>query len=247
MSTWEKLSTIYQQRGTGYVVLIDPDKQPLQESVALAVKAEQESADVIFIGGSLLSTPIFDELVSQIKENVTIPVIIFPGSVQQISRFADAILFMSLISGRNPDLLIGQHVMAAPIVKMLQIEAIPMGYMLIESGRVTSAEFMSNTKPIPRDKPDIAVAHALAAEYLGMKMIYLEAGSGAHHPVPDKMIYAIAKKCRLPIIVGGGIKTPEIARQKAEAGASFVVTGNILEENSDKGTISQFAHAIHRS
>ncbi len=246
MSTWEKLSTIYQQRGAGYVVLIDPDKQSLEESVSLAARAEQEGADVIFIGGSLLSTPIFDELVKQIKEHVTIPVIIFPGGVQQISRHADAILFMSVISGRNPDLLIGQHVMAAPIVKMLNVEAISMGYMLIESGRVTSAEYMSNTKPIPRDKADIAVAHALAAQYLGMKMIYLEAGSGAMNPVPDEMIYSISKICSLPIIVGGGIKTPEIAWKKVEAGASFVVTGNILEQNSDKGTISEFARAIHQ-
>lgn len=245
MSTWKKLSTIYQQRGAGYVVLIDPDKQPLPESVALAARAEAEGADTIFIGGSLLSTPIFDELVKQIKNAVTIPVIIFPGGVQQISRYADAILFMSVISGRNADLLIGQHVMAAPIVKMLNIEAISMGYMLIESGRVTSAEFMSNTKPIPRDKPDIAVAHALAAEYLGMKMIYLEAGSGALHPVPDEMIYSISKMSSLPIIVGGGIKTPEIARQKVAAGASFIVTGNILEQNLGEGTIEKFAKAIH--
>ncbi|MFZ5518149.1 MAG: geranylgeranylglyceryl/heptaprenylglyceryl phosphate synthase [Candidatus Zhuqueibacterota bacterium] len=246
MSTWEKLLAIQKQWGTGYVVLIDPDKQPLEHSVKLALRAEQEGADVIFIGGSLLSTPIFDELVKQIKESVKLPVIIFPGGVQQISRHADAILFMSVISGRNPDLLIGQHVMAAPIIRMLKIEAISMGYMLIESGRVTSAEFMSNTKPIPRDKADIALAHALAAEYLGMKLIYLEAGSGALEPVPDEMISAIAKTCRLPIIVGGGIRTPEIARQKADAGASFIVIGNVLETNSERGAISQFSHAIHR-
>jgi len=246
MTTWEKLLAIQKQWGTGYVVLIDPDKQPLENSVKLALRAEQEGADVIFIGGSLLSTPIFDELVKQTKDHVKLPVIIFPGGVQQISKHADAILFMSVISGRNPDLLIGQHVMASPIVRMLKLEALSMGYMLIESGRVTSAEFMSNTKPIPRDKVDIAVAHALAAEYLGMKLIYLEAGSGALQPVPDEMISAIARTCHLPIIVGGGIKTPEIARQKAEAGASFIVIGNVLETNSERGAISQFARAIHR-
>ncbi len=246
MQTWQKLLDIRKQRGAGYIVLIDPDKLSLEDSSKLAIQAEQEQADVIFIGGSLLSTPIFDELVKQIKAAVTIPVIIFPGGVQQISRHADAILFMSVISGRNPDLLIGQHVMGAPIVKMLNLEAISMGYMLIESGRVTSAEFMSNTKPIPRDKPDIAVAHALAAEYLGMKLIYLEAGSGALHPVPDEMIQAIARMCSLPIIVGGGIRTPAIAKQKVAAGAAFIVTGNVLEDKKKDGLIQDFANAIHK-
>lgn len=247
MQTWQKLLDIRKNRGAGYIVLIDPDKLSLEKSIELAAQAEKEDADVIFIGGSLLSTPIFDELVKQIKQVVKIPVIIFPGGVQQISRHADAILFMSVISGRNPDLLIGQHVMGAPIVKMLNLEAIPMGYMLIESGKVTSAEFMSNTKPIPRDKPDIAVAHALAAEYLGMKLIYLEAGSGALYPVPDEMIQAIARMCSLPIIVGGGIRMPDMAKQKVAAGAAFIVTGNVLEDKKMDGLIRDFANAIHKS
>lgn len=246
MKIYTRLLEIRKQRGAGYIVLIDPDKLSLEENVKLAAQAEQEDADVIFIGGSLLSTPIFNELVKQIKNAVQIPVVIFPGGVQQISRHADAILFMSVISGRNPDLLIGQHVMGAPIVKMFKLEAIPTGYMIIESGKMTSAEFMSNTKPVPRDKPDIAVAHALAAEYLGMKLIYLEAGSGALHPVPDEMIQAVARMCSLPIIVGGGIKTPDIAKEKVTAGAAFIVTGNVLEKNNEKGAIKGFAQAIHQ-
>lgn len=246
MQTYTKLLEIREKRGAGYIVLIDPDKLSLKDSIELAIRAEQEDADVIFIGGSLLSTPIFDELVKQIKAVVKIPVIIFPGGVQQISRYADAILFMSVISGRNPDLLIGQHVMGAPIVKMLNLEAIATGYMLIESGKVTSAEFMSNTKPIPRDKAQIAVAHALAAEYLGMKLIYLEAGSGALHPVPDEMIQAVARNAALPIIVGGGIRTPDVAKQKVAAGASFIVTGNVLEKSKRNGLIREFANAIHK-
>jgi len=246
MQTYTKLLEIREKRGAGYIVLIDPDKLSLNDSIELAIRAEQEDADVIFIGGSLLSTPIFDELVKQIKAVVTIPVIIFPGGVQQISRYADAILFMSVISGRNPDLLIGQHVMGAPIVKMLSLEAIATGYMLIESGKMTSAEFMSNTKPIPRDKAQIAVAHALAAEYLGMKLIYLEAGSGALHPVPDEMIQAVARNAALPIIVGGGIRTPDVAKQKVAAGASFIVTGNVLEKSKRNGLIREFANAIHK-
>ncbi len=245
MQIYTRLLEIRKQRGAGYIVLIDPDKLSLKENVKLAAQSDKEDADVIFIGGSLLSTPIFDEFVKQIKKVVKIPVIIFPGGVQQISRHADAILFMSVISGRNPDLLIGQHVMGAPIIKMLNLEAIPTGYMLIESGKVTSAEFMSNTKPIPRDKPDIAIAHALAAEYLGMKLIYLEAGSGALHPVPDEIIQAVARMSSLPIIVGGGIKTPDVAKQKVAAGATFIVTGNILEKKNEKGTIQIFAQAIH--
>ncbi len=246
MQIYTRLLEVRKQRGAGYIVLIDPDKLSLEKNIKLAVQAEKEDADCIFIGGSLLSTPIFDEVVKQIKNAVKIPVIIFPGGVQQISRHADAILFMSVISGRNPDLLIGQHVMGAPIVKMLNLEAIPTGYMLIESGKVTSAEFMSNTRPIPRDKPDIAMAHALAAEYLGMKLIYLEAGSGALHPVPDEMIQAVARMCSLPIIVGGGIRTPDVAKQKVAAGAGFIVIGNVLENNNEKGTIQGFAQAIHQ-
>lgn len=245
MKTWQRLLSIREKRGAGYFILIDPDKQSLADSIQMAKQAEQEDADGIFIGGSLLSTPIFDELIKQIKAHVQIPVIIFPGGVQQVSQYADAILFMSLISGRNADMLIGQQVMAAPIVKMINLETIATGYMLIESGKVTSAEFMSNTRPIPRDKTDIAVAHALAAECLGMKVVYLEAGSGADHPVPDKMIHAIAGMCNLPLIVGGGIISPEVARQKVEAGASFIVTGNIFEKENKSGKIGKFARAIH--
>ncbi len=246
MTTWERLLAIKQERGAGYFVLIDPDKQPLEASVKLALAAEKEEVDGIFIGGSLLSTPIFDELIKRLKAALRIPVIIFPGGVQQVSPFADAILFMSVISGRNADLLIGQQVMAAPIVKNIGLEAIATGYMLIESGRVTSAEFMSNTRPIPRDKTDIAVAHGLAAEFLGLKILYLEAGSGALYPVPDEMIAALAKLCTLPLIVGGGITSPEIAHQKVKAGASFIVTGNVLEKEPTSGIMAKFAQAVHQ-
>lgn len=245
MTTWEKLLDISEKRGAGYFVLIDPDKQPLEKSVEFAVQAEQEDVDAILVGGSLLNTLIFDDLIKQMKQHIQIPVIIFPGGVQQVSRFADAILFMSLISGRNADSLISQQVIAAPIVKSIALETIATGYMLIESGNVSSAEFMSNTRPIPRDKVDIAVAHALAAEYLGKNIVYLEAGSGALNPVPDKMIAAVSNMCNLPVIVGGGITTSELARQKVEAGASFIVTGNVLENDNKDGKMAKFAEAIH--
>jgi len=245
MICYQKLLNVIEEKGAGYIVLIDPDKQSIERSIKIAQIAQQEGADILFIGGSLLFFSNFDEFVKQIKANVSIPVILFPGNAQQISRYADAILFMSIISGRNPDALIGQQVIGAPIIKMFNLEAISTAYILIESGKTTSAEFMSNTRPIPCDKIDIAVAHALAAEYLGMKLIYLEAGSGALNPIPDEMIAAIKQNVSLPIIVGGGVTSPEIACQKVKAGASFIVTGNVLEQNFEYGKISEFARVIH--
>jgi len=246
MSVFEKLLQIKEDKGAVYIVLIDPDKQSIEKSVQLARCAQEEQVDAIFIGGSLLFFTVFDDLIRQIKSAVTIPVIIFPGGAMQISKHASAILFMSIISGRNPETLIGQQVLGAPIIKLLGLEAISTAYMIIESGKMTSTEFMSNTRPIPYDKKDIAVAHALAAQYLGMKLIYLEAGSGAIHPVPDEMITAVTKNVLLPVIVGGGITTPELAEQKVKAGASFIVTGNVLEKDLKPGRMAEFALAIHR-
>ncbi|MBN2008679.1 geranylgeranylglyceryl/heptaprenylglyceryl phosphate synthase [candidate division KSB1 bacterium] len=245
MTTFERLLDIKAKRGAGYIVLIDPDKQKIEKSIEIAQQAETEGVDAIFIGGSLLFYSTFEEFVEQIKTHVSIPVILFPGSTQQISRHADAILFLSVLSGRNPETLIGQQVKGAPLIKMYNLEAISTAYMLVESGVVTSAEFMSNTRPLPREKNDIAVAHALAAEYLGMKLIYLEAGSGAKYPVPDEMIDAVSRYAAPPLIVGGGIRTPEIAAQKVKAGASFIVTGNVLENAVKPGHIAEFADAIH--
>jgi len=181
--------------------------------------------------------------VKEIKAHVKVPVTIFPGNANQVSRHADAILFLSLISGRNPHLLIGEQVKAAPAIKEFGLEPIPTGYMLIESGAPTSVQFMSDTQPIPRNKPDIAKAHALAAEYLGMKMVFLEAGSGAENPVPDNIVRQVKDFISIPIIVGGGIKDPNIARNKVKSGASFVVIGNFLEE--DDSLVREFADAIH--
>ena len=246
MTTYERLLQVKEEKGAGYIVLLDPDKQPIEKSIEISKQAEAEGADAIFIGGSLLFFTTFDEFVGKIKKSVDIPVILFPGSATQISKHADAILFMSIISGRNPDALIGQQVQGAPVIKMLNLEPISTGYMLIDSGKTTSAEFMSNTRPIPREKVDIAVAHALAGEFLGMKLIYLEAGSGAVHPVPTEMIGAISKYSSVPLIVGGGIRSPEIARQKVKAGASFIVTGNVLEKGLESGNIAAFSKAIHR-
>jgi phosphoglycerol geranylgeranyltransferase len=246
MDTYKKLLALRKQRGAGYLVLIDPDKQPLEEVVSFAKYCEDNGADGFLIGGSLLFSNHFDELIHDVKQAVSIPVILFPGNGQQLSPHADAILFLSLISGRNAHYLIGEQVLSAPKIKALNLEPISTGYILVESGKTTAAEFMSHTKPIPAEKPEIAVAHALAAEYLGMKFVYLEAGSGAERSVPEAMVHAVSHAVSIPIIVGGGIRSPEEARGKVKAGASFIVTGNVLEKKKNTHLIKDFAKAIHQ-
>lgn len=245
MTTFERLLKIKSERGAGYLVLIDPDKIGKEDLPAFVRNATEAGVDGLLVGGSLMLSNHFDEEIQIIKRNTTVPVVIFPGSPQQISASADALLFLVLISGRNPEYLIGNQVIAAPIIKRIGLEAVSTGYMLIEAGKTTSVEFMSNTKPIPRNKPEIALAHALAAECIGMKCVYLDAGSGADVSVPEEMIQAIAKRSSLPIIVGGGIRTPEEARKKVQAGASFVVTGTVTEEQSGRNLLRDFAAAIH--
>jgi len=245
LTTLERILKIKETKGAGYFVLIDPDKWQPDELVKLAVQASEDGADAILVGGSLVLSASFDELVKKIKHQIEVPLIIFPGSQTQVSKYADAIFFLSLISGRNPTYLIGEQVRAAPAIKAHRIEAISVGYMLIESGSTTSAEFMSNTQPIPRDKPDIAKATAMAAEFMGMKLVYLEAGSGAQRSVSNELISGVKEYVSIPLIVGGGIRTPEEARQKVAAGASFVVTGNVLEKKGNNGLIKEFAEAVH--
>ena len=245
MKVFEKLLAIKKKKGAGYLVLIDPDKQDVDYAVKLAQTCETAGVDALLVGGSLLLANVFDETVQGIKKNCSLPVILFPGSTKQISRFADAILFLSLISGRNPESLISGQVVAAPIIRSVNLEPISTGYMFIESGTVTSALFMSDTRPIPREKPDIAAAHALAAQYMGMQCVYLEAGSGAKYSVPNNVVGAVAKYSDLPVICGGGIRTPDEAREKVLSGASFIVTGTIIERDSNPALIKAFADAIH--
>jgi len=245
MNTFERLLQVKRERGAGYLVLIDPDNIDPKKLPEFIRASSHSGVDAFLVGGSLMLSDEFDRTLKVIKEHTTAPVVIFPGSLFQISSIADAILYILLISGRNPDNLIGNHVIASPIIKRMGLETISTGYMLIEGGNVTSAEFMSNTKPIPREKPDIAAAHALAAEMIGMKMIYLEAGSGAKLSVPEEMIKKVSRYCSLPLIVGGGIRTPEEARKKVAAGASFVVTGTVIEEHAESSLIKEFASAIH--
>ncbi len=245
MSVYQKLLDIRSRKGSGYFVLIDPDKKSESETLTMVEKCVESNVDAILIGSSILLASRFTSTIQAIKKNFDIPVIIFPGSAVQLSEHADAVLFLSLISGRNPEFLIGTQVLGAPIIRRMGLETISTGYMLIESGKTTAAEFMSNTKPIPRDKADIAVAHAVAGEMLGMKLIYLEAGSGAINPVPDAMIESVSGYINVPVIAGGGIRTPDEARKKVEAGASFIVTGNVLEKSDNLRLISEFSDAIH--
>jgi phosphoglycerol geranylgeranyltransferase len=245
MTAYERLLKVRKERGAGYFVLLDPDKNSRETLPSFIREATEAGVDGFLVGGSLMLSNDFEDHLKTIKQNTSVPVIIFPGSIMQVSSVADAILFLVLISGRNPDYLIGNQVLAAPIVRRSGLEALSTGYMLIEAGNTTSAEFMSNTKPIPRDKPDIALAHALAAEVIGMKLLYLDAGSGARDSVSEDMLRIIAQHCSLPMIVGGGIRTPDEARKKVEAGASFVVTGTVTEENNHHSFIREFAKAVH--
>jgi phosphoglycerol geranylgeranyltransferase len=245
MTLHQKLLDIVRTRGAGYLVLLDPDKQSPEALAAFAKTCEAQDADGILVGGSLLFDDRFDRAVEAVKKAVRIPVVLFPGNGRQLSRHADAVLFMSLISGRNPHFLIGEQVTSAPIVRALGLEPVSMAYLLVESGETTAAEFMSGTRPLPRTKPEIAAAHALAAEYLGMKLVYLEAGSGAKQSVPEVLIAAVRKTVSIPVIVGGGIRTPEDAAAKVKAGASFVVTGNALENAGEADLIRKLADAVH--
>ena len=245
VTIYQKLKEIIKTKGAGFFVLIDPDRLDIKKVRQLGLKAQEAGADGFLIGSSLLLSNRFDEAVKTLKQAVSLPVIIFPGNAYQVSQYADAILFLSLISGRNPQLLIGEQVKASPLIKEFGLEPIPTGYLIIESGRRTAVQFMSDTQPIPKDKPDIACAHALAAQYLGMKFVFLEAGSGAENPVPDEIVKNVKEFVSIPIIVGGGVKTPEQAFSKVKNGASFVVIGNALEKSQDDDILKEFAQAIH--
>lgn len=244
-STYKSLLDTVEQKGAAFLILIDPDKVNEESYPKFIRHCEQSGVDGFLIGGSLMTNGDLNKSINLIKRNSEFPVIIFPGSVHQVDGDADAILFLSLISGRNSEHLIGSHVIAAPMLKKANLEPISTGYMLIESGRQTTAEYISGSKPIPRNKPEIAAATALAGEYLGMKLIYLEAGSGAELSVPDEMVGLVSKTIKTPIIVGGGIKDPAAAKRKVQAGASIVITGNHFEDENNWELIAKFAEAIH--
>lgn len=239
------LNQVIEDRGAGYFVLIDPDTRNEKELREFVYKINKAGADGILVGGSLLLGSSFSKTVKLVKEASEVPVIIFPGSVKQLSPDADAILYISLISGRNPNYLFGEHVLAAPAIKKINLEPIPTGYMLFQCGRTTTAEYMSNTKPLPPHKPEIAAAHALAAQYMGMQYIYLEAGSGADHPIPVELVKIVSDYIDIPVITGGGIRRPEQAGERVKAGARFIVTGNLFDEDKNITLMQEFSNIIH--
>ncbi len=226
-----------------FAVLIDPDKvdaNSIEQLVGLATNAQ---VDYFFVGGSLVISNYLDDCIRQIKTSCTIPVILFPGAPTQVSRYADALLYLSLISGRNPELLIGQHVVSAPFIKQSGLEIISTGYMVIDGGSPTSVSYISNATPIPADKNEIAMCTAMAGEMLGMKLIYMDAGSGAKRPITESMIDKIAQNINVPLIIGGGITQPEKAYLNCKAGADIIVVGNAVEK--DPSLIKEMSDAIH--
>ena len=232
-------------RGGGFLLLLDPDRVPPDHYLALAESAAENGVDALLVGTSFSLKSNFLTGVRQIKKAASVPVIIFPGSFAQVTPDADAILFTSLLSGRNPNFLIEEQMKGAPLVKQCGLEAIPTGYLLIESGSLTSVQFISNTQPIPRAKNDIACAHALAAQYLGMKLVYLEAGSGADGAVPTAMVQAVAEYIEIPVMVGGGLRTPNDCADRMSMGASFLVVGTQFELEPDMGLLKEMTAATH--
>jgi len=226
-------------------VLIDPDKTDADQFSRLIRLAEKADVDYFFAGSSLLLNDGFDFCISFLKKHSAIPVVLFPGSRFQISKKADALLLLSLISGRNPELLIGQHVLAAPELKRSGLEIIPTGYILIDGGNLTSVNYISQTLPVPADKPDIAASTAMAGEMLGMKLIYLEAGSGAKKPVSEEIIAVVRESIHVPLVVGGGIRNAEKASRCCRAGADVIVIGNGFEEEPE--LIFEISDAVHEA
>jgi putative glycerol-1-phosphate prenyltransferase len=215
-------------------VLVDPDSVSSESVLVNTCKISQQArVDLILVGGSLITNGFFEQCVAIVKQHTTIPVLLFPGSIMQVSAQADGILLLSLISGRNPDLLIGKHVIAAPQIKQSGIEVIPTGYMLIDGGRITSVSYMSNTIPLPADKPAIAATTALAGEMLGLRCIYMDAGSGAENPIPADVIRAVKEQVNVPVFIGGGMRTTAQVRAACEAGADVIVVGNAFEKNPE--------------
>lgn len=231
MTILEQLQAKRANKQKSFAVLLDPDKLSLSAFQKIIRLGMECKVDYFFIGGSLLAGDDLHELVMEIKNSTSIPVVLFPGNNLQINPNADAILFLSLISGRNPEYLIGQQVVAAPILRNTRLEVMPTGYMLVDCGKQTTVSYISNTTPIPYDKPSVAACTAMAGEMLGLKLIFLDGGSGSQKPISRKMIATIRKVVEVPIIVGGGINSPGKAVDAWLSGADVVVIGNGIERD----------------
>jgi phosphoglycerol geranylgeranyltransferase len=232
-----------EQGHKSFAVLVDPDKVNAAKIEQLVTLATTSKVDYFLVGGSLLISNHLDECIQQFKALTDIPVILFPGSPSQVSKYADALLYLSLISGRNPELLIGQHVVSAPFVKNSGLEIMPTGYMVIDGGAPTTVSYISNATPIPSDKNEIALCTAMAGEMLGMKLIYMDSGSGAKRPITESMIEMVSSHIEAPLIIGGGITDPEKAYRNCKSGADVIVVGNAIEK--DANLIKEMADAVH--
>lgn len=233
------------KNGAAMFLLIDPDSITAEYLNEIITEANKSDIDAFLIGGSILVGEQLKSYIDLIKSNSTIPVILFPGDINQIIPEADAVLFISLISGRNPENLIGKHVAAAPIIKNYKIEPLSTGYILIDSGKPTTAQYMSGTFPIPSNKPEIATATALAGQYIGMKFIYLEGGSGAENSVPSEMIKMVSNSVSVPVIVGGGIKSIQDIKEKTDSGGKIIVVGNFFENKENLYLLNEFVRTVH--
>jgi phosphoglycerol geranylgeranyltransferase len=243
LNVYQSLVEKKQKGQKSFVVLIDPDKITSSTLSSLVSQANSAGVDYFFVGGSLVVSDHLDDCIQQIKQESTIPVILFPGSPSQVSRHADALLYLSLISGRNPELLIGQHVISAPFVKKSGLEIISTGYMVIDGGAPTTVSYISGAAPIPADKADIALCTAMAGEMLGKKLIYMDAGSGAKKPITEEMIALVAKNIDVPLVIGGGIRDAEKAYRNCKAGADVIVVGNAIEK--EPSLLEEIASAVH--
>ena len=243
MNVYQSLLDKKKNGQKSFAILIDPDKITIASLTSLIDLALAAKADYFLVGGSLVVSDNLDACILAIKENCSIPIILFPGSPSQISKHADALLYLSLISGRNADLLIGQHVISAPFIKKSGLEIISTGYMVIDGGAPTTVSYISNATPIPADKADIALCTAMAGEMLGKKIIYMDAGSGARKPIAEEMIALVAANIEIPLVVGGGIRDAEKAYLNCKAGADVIVIGNAIEK--DPSLIKEMAADIH--
>ncbi len=229
---YDKIIKAKAENKKGIAILIDPDDISEERCIQFARTAQEAGISYFFVGGSLLTSDQLEQTVSLLKDHSSIPVLLFPGNHSHITAKADALLFLSLISGRNADFLIGQQVLAAPNIKRSGLETIATGYILIDSGQPTTVSYISNTQPVPANKPEIAACTAMAGELLGLKLFYLEGGSGAKNPVSAEMIAATKRAIDSPLIVGGGIKSLEAAQRAFDAGADIIVVGTAIEENA---------------
>lgn len=240
---YHSLTERKRQGKKSFAILVDPDKVNDSSMEHLIELAADAKVDYFLVGGSLVISSYIDECVQLIKKSCSIPVVLFPGSPSQVSRYADALLYLSLISGRNPELLIGQHVVSAPVVKQSGLEIMPTGYMVIDGGAPTTVSYISNAAPLPSDKNEIAMCTAMAGEMLGMKLIYMDAGSGARRAISEGMIQKVSSVIDIPLIIGGGIRDAEKAYLNCKAGADVIVVGNAIEK--DTSLIKEIAAAIH--